>query len=92
MIFWSLQAFILLSITYLTTVTILSVLVILMTEKLSQSIRQKIFTLVGLDTGCAVALVGAVGAVLVQQHKNQNIDIKIRDKENNHVQRDEIDL
>ena len=86
------QAFLLLSIFYLSTVTFLSVLVILLTEKLSEPIRQEIFALVGLDTGCAVALVGAVGAVLVQQNRSKEKDMKIREKKNNHDQKDEIDL
>ena len=87
------QGFILLSTCYLSLVTFLCVLVILLTEKLSEPIRQEIFALVGLDSGCAVALVGAVGIVLVQQNMSKDKDMENSDKENlGNGQVDEIDL
>merc|ERR1712008_366561 len=74
-------AFVLLSTFYLSTVTILSVMVIILTQKLAQPIRQEIFALVGLDSGCAVALVGAVGIVLVQQNMSKDKDKEVGEKE-----------
>ena len=87
------QAFLLLSTCYLTMVGILSTLVVTLTGKLSEPIRQEIHALVGLDSGCAVALVLAVGIMLVQQNRNKYKHTEVGEKETiSNGQVDEMDL
>ena len=62
-------------------VGILSVLVVILTGKLSEPIKQEIHALVGLDLGCAVALVVAVGIMLVQQNRGQYKHTEEEEKE-----------